>query len=493
MSASAECPNILLVLTDQHRWDFMGYMGHPALQGLTPHFDRLAREGTAFTHCYSPNPLCMPARNAIHTGLYTFQSGQMNNIGDWPMDLPTFTQALQALGYHTALTGKIHAHEGVGYDLDLAEPRWREEIRALGFDDVLQVAGKTMAFFVDDDYTHYLAERGLLYAYREDIVERVEAHAHGEADWWPSILPEEAFVDAFIGRHAAEWFRHYDDEGPWFHMLSFCSPHPSYDAPASALERVDRDLVPLPQHHERPDDLCDMVANYIAQIHIVDENLGLVLAALEERGWLDDTLILFTADHGEMGGGPDASDTGKSGKCHWEDGSTRVPLLVRPPTRMAATIVPPGSRIEASVSCHDVTATILDAAGGEGHATQALPGCSSHSLWPLLAGAMERTRQAVYSENGGQFASPWRMMDDGSWKYVWLVETAQELLFHKAEDPFCLTDVAVDHPDVVARLRRAMLREHLEHPAPKTGRAAYSPLVPHRIGRERLQRYNREQ
>ena len=100
-------PNILFIMTDQHRWDYMGYMGQPTMRGLTPHFDRLASEGAAFTRCYSVNPLCMPARNAVHTGLYTFQSGQMDNVGDWPMNVPTFTQALQKLGYHTSLTGKL--------------------------------------------------------------------------------------------------------------------------------------------------------------------------------------------------------------------------------------------------------------------------------------------------------------------------------------------------------------------------------------------------
>ena len=66
-------PNILFLMTDQHRWDFMGYMGNPAMQGLTPGFDRLAADGAAFTRCYSVNPLCMPARHAIQSGLYTFQ------------------------------------------------------------------------------------------------------------------------------------------------------------------------------------------------------------------------------------------------------------------------------------------------------------------------------------------------------------------------------------------------------------------------------------
>jgi len=467
-------PNILLLMTDEHRWDTMGYMGCPALR--TPNLDRLAGEGVIFTQCYTPNPLCMPARNALHTGLYTFQSGQMDNVGDWPLGLPTFTQALQRLGYHTALTGKIHAHEGVGYDIDLTDTRWDGEIHALGLDDVLQVAGKTMDFFVDDAYTHYLQEHGLLYAYREDIMRRTEALPGDGA--WPSILPEEHYIDNYIGSSAAEWFNHYTGERPWFHMVSFCSPHPCYDAYQSMLDRVAADQVRLPANNPEAELYRRTVANYVAQVQIVDENVGRILQALATRGWLEDTLILFVADHGEMLG-----DQGRWSKCYWEDASTRVPLFVRylpwtGPRRVQETLV----------SLHDVAATIIHAAAGEDRAREFLPGCSAVSLQPFLSGVTDHVRRVAYSENGGQFFKPWRMVDDGRYKYVWLNETGEELLFDKAVDPYCLADVGGEpgNAAVVQRLRREMLRVHVDHPAPKTGRAAYSPRVPHRITRERL-------
>ena len=471
-------PNILLLMTDEHRWDTMGYMGCPALR--TPNLDRLAGEGAIFTQCYSPNPLCMPARNALHTGLYTFQSGQMDNVGDWPLGLPTFTQALQRLGYHTALTGKIHVHEGVGYDIDLTDARWDGEIRALGFDDVLQVAGKTMDFFVDDAYTHYLQEHGLLYAYREDIVRRTES-ARGDGAW-PSILPEEHYIDNYIGRNAVEWFSHYTRERPWFHMVSFCSPHPCYDAYRSMLDRVDAGQVRLPANNPDAELYRQTVANYVAQIQIVDDNVGRIVQALAARGWLDDTLILFVADHGEMLG-----DQGRWSKCYWEDASTRVPLFLRyrpwtGPRRVEETLV----------SVHDVAATIIHAAAGEDRGRrELLAGVAAPSRCsPFSPGATDHVRRVAYSENGGQFFRPWRMVDDGRYKYVWLNETGEELLFDKAVDPHCLADVAGEpgNAEVMQRLRREMLRVHVEHPAPKTGRAAYSPRVPHRITRERLER-----
>ena len=488
-------PNILFLMTDQHRWDYMGYAGHPLMTGLTPSFDGLAAEGAVFTRCYSPNPLCMPARNAIHTGLYTFQSGQMDNVGDWPMAVPTFTQALQDLGYHTALTGKIHAHEAVGYDIDLTDKEWDDEIHALGFDDVVQVAGKTMDFFTDDAYTHHLRERGLLYAYREDIVRRVESGSTGGA--WPSILPEEEYIDNYVGRGAVEWVERYSGERPFFHMVSFCSPHTSFDAYRSALSTVDRTRIRLPAGNDLAPSWADRIASYAAQIHIVDLNVGRILAALESRGWLDNTLILFTADHGEMLG-----DGGKTGKCHWEDASCRVPMLVRFRPWTGPRVVD-----ETCVSIHDVAATFIGLAGEAEEATAGdaaagksasstdllrryLPGSSSRSLQPLLTGNADRVRDHAYSENGGQFGRPWRMLDSGELKYVWLRDSGEELLFRRDVDPHCVHDVASDPAmkNLLEEMRAAMLDTHLAHPAPKTGRAAYSPRVPHRITRERLGR-----
>ena len=471
-------PNILFIMTDQHRWDYMGYMDHPTMRGLTPNFDRLATEGAAFTRCYSVNPLCMPARNAIHTGLYTFQSGQMDNAGDWPMSLPTFTRALQHLGYRTALTGKIHAHEAVGYDIDLMDEKWDAEIRALGFDDVVQASGKTMSFFTEDAYTHYLEEQGLLYAYREDIVERTEK----PSPWWPSILPEEHFIDNFIGRRTVEWLENYRDDRPFFHMASFCSPHPMFDAYQSALDQVDRDRIVLPVDNQDPERFRDMIANYAAQIHIVDQNVGRLLQVLEARGWLDNTLILFVADHGEMLG-----DAGKNGKCWWEDASARVPLIVREPAGAG-----PGRVEETLVSNHDVAATILDYAAGEDRARQYLPGCSAVSLRPFLRGATPAVRRVAYSETGDQFSRPWRMVCDGRHKYVHFVDTDEELLFDLEHDPHESRDLssASEVAPVLQGLRREMLRLFAAHPAPKAGRAGYTPGVPHRITREILEHFH---
>lgn len=478
-------PNLLLIMTDEQRWDHTGYQGHPLLR--TPHLDRLADRGVAFSRCYSANPVCMPARACIHNGLYACQSGQMDNRGDWPMDIPTFTQALQQMGYHTALTGKLHAHEAIGLDLDLTQGEAAAEVRQLGFDEVCQVAGKGMAFFADDDYTHHLHQRGRLDTYRQYVLDVSEGRLPPAA---PSPLPEEDYIDNFIGRRAVESLLSYDDDRPFFHMVSFASPHPYFDAYPSALEGIPLDQVPLPVEGEvdtssgrfRDDPergrayWRQLRASYLAMIQIVDENVGKLLAALETRGVLDHTLIVFTSDHGTMLG-----DLGKGAKCWWEDPSVRVPFLVyyhpwEDRARRAD---------DTLVSNHDVAATLLHAAAGEDAAAQWLPGCSSRSVLPYITGEAPSVRDFVYSETGDQFGPPWRMVDDGAYKYVYRLDTDQDLLFDMARDPHCLTDIAGDpaYRGVLTGLQEKMLKTLAHHPAPKRGKAAFTPAVPHRVTR----------
>lgn len=478
-------PNILFLMTDEQRWEYTGYMGQPAL--ATPNLDRLAARGVAFTRCYSANPVCMPARCSIHNGLYSFQTGQMDNRGDWPMDLPTFTQALQRMGYHTALTGKLHAHEAIGLAPDLTQGEWAQEVRALGFDDVCQVAGKGMAFFADDDYTHYLEAKGLLETYRGYMLDLAEGRQPPGA---PSPLPEEDYVDNFIGRRAGEWLERYRGEKPFFHMVSFCSPHPHFDAYQRALDQIPLDEVVLPvegevatsspRYRENPEKYREMYrrlrASYLAMIQIVDENVGKLLQTLEARGVLDNTLIIFTSDHGTMLG-----DLGKGAKCWWEDPSVRVPLIVYyEPGTIRGRLVE-----NTMVSNHDVTATMLHAAAGEDCAGQWLPGSSSRSLVPFLTGETTAVREIIYSETGPQFGPAWRMVDDGLYKYVYRLGTDQDMLFDLGRDPHCLVDVAGEagYRSVLHAMQEKMLKILARHPAPKRGKAALTPGLPHALTR----------
>jgi len=473
-------PNILFLMTDEQRWDCVGYMDPPV--SLTPNLDRLAAAGVTFPRCYSPNPVCMPARCSIHTGLYACQTGQMDNRGDWPMETPTFTQALQKLGYHTALTGKIHAHEGVGEAPDQTGPPWIDELHGLGFDDVCQAAGKGMAFLAEDHYTYYLHERGLLDAMREDMVLRNEGKRPGSG---PTPLPDEDFIDSFIGRRAIEWQENYADEKPFFHMVSFCGPHPPFDVYQSARDRVPLDKVPLPvEGPDLPDGYDPEAwrrsrASYLANICIIDDNMGRLFEAMQRKGQLDNTLVVFTSDHGTMLG-----DLGKYAKCHWEDPSVRVPLMVyyRPWQHLAR------RADQTMVSSHDVAATMIDFAAGKACASEYLPGCSSRSLLPFVEGKTDRVRDVVYSEQGQQFVAPWRMVDNGQYKYVYLLDDDKDLLFDMREDPHCLNDVASDpaYATALNDMKGEMLRILIEHPTPKTGKAARSLNVPHAINRDFL-------
>ena len=204
-------PHILFISDDQHRYDWLGWMGAPP---RTPHLDRLRREGVWHRNIYSNNPLCMPARCSLMSGLYTHQSGQMNNDRDWSPDLRTMPQALQKAGYHTALIGKLHALEGIPKKIDLTHVR--DQIARFGFDHVDEVAGKSMAWHIDCDWTHHLRDHGLLERYREERSKQTsEERASG---WLPGSFPfdENHYSDRYIGNHCVEWLENYDRTEPFF-------------------------------------------------------------------------------------------------------------------------------------------------------------------------------------------------------------------------------------------------------------------------------------
>ncbi|MGE9290955.1 MAG: sulfatase family protein [Puniceicoccales bacterium] len=417
-------PNILFITDDQHRYDWLEWTDKAPLS--TPNLDRLRKEGIWHRHVYSNNPLCMPARCSLITGLYSHQSGQMDNTTDWPNGIPTLPQALQRQGYHTAMIGKLHAFEGVSTQLDLTTVT--PQIHDFGFDDVHEVAGKTMAWYTDCEWTHQLRKEGLLEQYRAEIPQRTPVTRDGH----PFPLPEELYIDRYIGDHCVDWLAQYDREEPFFLWAGLCSPHPAYDAPTSKLQHYSEDEMPLPVDNEDPGSWPVRRAHYAAMIEVVDDQVGRMLAELDRKGLTDNTLIVFMADHGEMLGDHDLD-----GKCWPHDPSVRVPCLARWPGQ-----IPPGSVSDGLCSIIDLTATCLEAAGIQ-NPTDALPSTPGRGLtdhW--RQGGQSELREYVFSENSGQFCPPWRMIRTRDQKWVHWLDDGRESLFDMKNDPDEIHDLA---------------------------------------------------
>lgn len=446
-------PNILLITADQHNADILSCYGNPVVR--TPNIDALANRGVRFSQCFTPFPVCSPARTSIMTGMWAHHHGAVHNINmGRPVpgltgDRPIFTDMLREAGYATALIGKKHM--------------MMEGVPAMGFDHEMLVEGKCQftANNEPDEYRKYLYAKG--YGDEWKTWETVEY----QRDFWlKSPFPLEDYSDVFIRRHAVDYIR--EQQEPYFMWLSFCNPHNTWDPPEPYDTMYDPATIPLPRRvygeldhkppaqkewarntfptgpgntpelgreglspdspgwgvFSAPDDpygrlsdekLRGMLAAYYAQVTLVDDQIGMVMAALAETGQLDNTLIIYTSDHGDYLGN------------NWlyyksqflYDSLTRVPMICSWTGH-----IPQGTVSDSLVSLVDLAPTFIAAAGAQGN--EDLDGCD------LCQGATtgdQGFRDAVFSERVQS-----SMIRTHEWKLVEYISGDAEL-YNLVDDP----------------------------------------------------------
>ena len=421
-------PNILFLMTDQQRWDAMGCSGGWV---RTPALDRIASEGVRFTQCVTTTPICIPARVTLATGRYPHNNAVWNNM-DYvmPPEGPTWMRALRGLGYRTSLFGKTHLHPHRG---DLRD---REDLlHAYGLDDVDEIGGPRASARVMSHMTAMWQDKGLLDAYRADFDERFANKPHVAR---PSVLPLEDYADVYVGQQAKRYLAEYARDEPWFCWVSFGGPHEPWDAPEPYASMYEPDAMPAPvpgsvDEQPRPRGWLDkrlesapvfdagdeaaMRANYAGNVSLIDDQIGQIIDVIEQRGELDNTVIGFTSDHGEMNG-----DWGLIYKMVFLDGSVRVPMLVRTPaTARDATANVNDTPVE---NC-DLGPTLVELAGGELEHRQ-----FARSLVPVLTDPDAAPRDDAISEFRGEF-----MLMTRDWKMALNREGRTYLLFDRNADP----------------------------------------------------------
>ena len=410
-------PNVVLVMSDQHRADMMGCAGDAGV--LTPNLDRLAGEGVRFSRVSCQGPLCMPARASFMTERYVRDHGVYTNWAEIDPTSATYVWALREAGYHTTLLGKAHLyrdeiHEAAHVD-ELAG-----RLTALGFSEVLESGDKFSSSMLNR-YTDHLRERGLLDAYRQHIADRAYqgdnetgANATKRVPMWDSTpipLPLDAYIDAWHGHEAVRWIANYDRPEPFFLFVGFPGPHDPWDAPQAAVDRYRDVEISMPGTTVRPrtegtgrygalldsfmwlsdtetmsdDAIRGMRRAYSADVSVIDDAVGGVLAALEARGLLDDTWVIYTSDHGEMGG-----NHGMMSKCVLYEPAVRVPLIVRPPGGCAPRVV------DSLIEHVDVPASVRELAGAP-----EIEGSEGRSVLGYLRGDDPVPRDVAVSENWG--------------------------------------------------------------------------------------------
>ena len=430
-------PNFLFFLPDQHRPDWLGV--NKALPLRTPNLDALAARGVRFTRAYTPSPLCAPARACLASGRAYGACRVFGNRQDYPLDLPTYYQRLRDGGCRVAGVGKFDLHK------DLTKPLfWGLDGSRLlsewGFTEGIDNEGKmdgsnsylSSGRQPQGPYLHFLEQRGLADLYVAEHGRRKECMSA-----YTTALPDEAYCDNWLSENGLRFLRGFPQGQPWHLAVNFTGPHGPMDVTAPMRDRW-KDVPFPPPHdnaHEDREGLLRVRQNYAAMIENIDRQVGRFLAMAEERGELDDTIVVYSSDHGEMLG-----DHSRGGKGTWYEPSSGIPLIVAGPG------VRKGHVSDALVSLHDLAATFLDYAQ-----LGPLPASDARSLRPLLESATDEHRQFIYSGLFDPDLHGWDMIVEGRHK---LVRTDERFLLYDLEsDPNEDCDLADREPEAVERLR----------------------------------------
>lgn len=442
-------PNILLIMSDQHRADFMGCMGHDVCR--TPNLDALAAGGVLFARTHCPFPLCGPSRMAFMTCRHPHEIGCWTNDQQLSSDIPTFAHGLLAGGYETVLSGRMHF---VGLD---------------------QRHGFSQRIIGDVPESVHIAAGWKLDRVLGDLIDTPGYNPAGIIKSGPGRSGYQAYDEA-VCRRTVQWLsqrpRPSGHDAPFLLVVGLAMPHCPFVAPPEdfnyyAARISPRDL-PDPQANLHPvmaahQNRCGLrpapalearwraTVAYYGMCSFLDRQIGLIFDSLHASGLAENTIVVYTSDHGESLG-----DHGLWWKDAFYNPACRVPLIVSWPRRIAG-----GRSVGRNVNLIDIGPTLLDLAGVE-----PLPDASGRSLRGLLeqgdgASWLDRTfAEDIHHMPGSPDVVPCRMVVDGPWKYNYYHGHGEEL-FNLKTDPGEQHDLAgqSEHAPVRDRLRLAVLAQ----------------------------------
>ncbi|MEM1285008.1 MAG: sulfatase-like hydrolase/transferase [Pseudomonadota bacterium] len=444
---AANRPNVMLVMSDQQRFDTLGYLGKTLCQ--TPHMDRLATEGVSFERAMTPCPLCLPSRAALFTGRYPHENDMMDNTTGSLVEcqlLDTF----RAGGYKVSYAGKWHlGQDNIGRFTD-------------------HFAGDSTAF-----YSAWCADQGLVdgWTFNDARVRTHRTPSMSTPVALPLDMPPETTNDAYIADIAIEHLRMRDRDRPFFQVCSFNGPHPPFVIPEPYFSMYDPALVEEPPNfgpldHEPEvnrtsyyrklfldhgtdfDAWRKSYAVYWGFTSLIDDQLGRILAELETQGVLESTIVIYLSDHGE--------NLGAHGLWHkmvaYEE-SIRIPLIIRWPEHLQS-----GLRSHLPVSLIDVAPTLASLCNLPRH-----PNWRGEDLGAEARGdntvLEDRALFALHRPLGDWMGTePWRMIQKDGHKLIWHLGNGPEL-FNLEFDPFEMNNLALqaDASTTVQLLHRELM------------------------------------
>ena len=367
--ALAKRPNIVVILTDDHRYDALGFLGHPFLK--TPHMDRLAAEGVHFQNAYVTTSLCSPSRASILTGLYAHNHRVVDNYNPVGKSLTFFPELLQSAGYETAFIGKWHMGDS--------------EEKQRGFDYWLSFKGQGV----------YVPDPAMLKAKGRFVPQATNSgfNINGKR------VAQKGYITDELTDYAEEWLGAKDDTKPFFLYVSHKGVHADFLPPDRHAFKYDEVLIPTPptplshptlftdppmwvrnQSNSRHGvefayytgvDMKKYYRRYCEALLAVDDSVGRLLSNLEKSGELEDTVVLYLGDNGFIFGEHGLIDK----RCAYDE-SIRIPMLMRYPKSLK-----PGTKVEKIVANIDVAPTLLEVAG-----LKSKKRMDGESFWQLAKG-----------------------------------------------------------------------------------------------------------
>ncbi len=407
-------PNVLILFTDQQRYDTIHYAGHEHM--ITPNLDRLAEEGCLYRFAHSTNPVCMPARHDLMTGLSGRAHGYFEN-GPKPIkdySIPTLPRIFSENGYRTAAIGKMH----------FCPKRMHH-----GFDEMYLMEELPKSRQIDQ-YAQFLKENGLV---QLQNIHGVRPHIYHLPQ--NALMEEKYHGSTWVADKVIEWLEN-NQENPFFLIAGWIHPHPPWGLPPEyqSLYKEKNIPEPIPLSREFPfrkqksnwygdwdteEEKRNIRKAYFGAVTMTEHNIGRVLDYLKEKGTIDDTLIIFTSDHGEM-----LQDKGLYTKSLPYESSVRIPMIVRYPESFE-----PGITKDDFVDLFDVLPTCLDVCGlSYADDKQKLAGNS------LCNEEIVRSRK-YQTASFGTGKKRWVMVREERYKYIYWYNGGTEEMYDMKNDP----------------------------------------------------------
>jgi arylsulfatase A-like enzyme len=423
-------PNILFIMVDEMKWNVMSCAGHEIVK--TPNLDRLAREGTRFATAYTVAPICTPSRYSFFTGRYAHVHGSTDNSTPPREAQVMLPSILKHAGYETAISGKLHfIPSNIDYSFDHFWSFANEGSGKL----------PTWPQTVEKKHGPKSARRVTDKPFPSDAL---------GGDLGKLTYPKEDSQTFWITDRAIEFLGKRDTAKPFFLFVSYLDPHSPSHLCEPYWNMFDAEKIPLPasfkldssktlqsssNRHEvnDPKIVKAMTAAYYAKVRMVDDNIGRLMKQLRAQGLAENTIIVFTADHGNMLG-----DLNRWFKGAMYEGSTRIPLLLKAPANSPyAAQFNCGAVVTNIVESIDVMPTLCEMAG----VTLPKKGIQGCSMTALVAGKASDWKERAFAERGSS------MVRTAQYKFIKNEKKKSKgdfELYDLAKDPLETNNLAAD-------------------------------------------------